>query len=184
MSPVGGSRHYQGAGLGQIGIWGCPGCGEDNEGPIERGCVHCGAGKPAATPLPRVSDRAPDDPTYAPPPELPSKLLMTEPENEFTGFLKRHPGATLEQAFIAGYVEGVRAARRAEIAARPPQPPPAPDALTTTADAKTYRTVVAALALFRDQILSGDPEEVTTGEWMSADETSNVIQQLQEQLNG
>lgn len=173
MSPVGGSRHYQGAGLGQVGIWGCPSCGDDNTGPIEQGCVHCGAGRPAA----KV------EPPPTPPPPAAGKAV----ENEYTQWLTRHPDATTEQAFIAGYIEGIRAAQRAHLdqaRQREAQEPmtPTPDSLTTTADAKTYRTVAAALAMFRDQILITRPEEVETGEWLSAEETTNVIEQILQQL--
>jgi hypothetical protein len=102
------------------------------------------------------------------PPEAPSQQF-----NEFQAWVARHPDATVEQAFTAGYIEGVRAARKAQLAAQPPRPQ------LDAGDAKTYRTVIAALGMFRDQILSSHPEEVETGEWLTPDEANSVIAQLQ-----
>jgi hypothetical protein len=174
MSPVGGSRHYQGAGLGQIGIWACPTCGEDNEGPMPQGCIHCGAGKPVVAPpppptppVPRVSERTPDDPTY--------DDRRVEQGDVADHWARQHVDVSIAEAYRAGYIAGLRAARAAQ--------EPLPQDVPPVPDAKTYRTLVAALAHFRDQILLGTPEEVTSGEWLTAEEATTVIQQLQEQLH-
>lgn len=41
---VGGPRQYKGAGIGQLVVWKCPACANENTGPLNAGCVHCGAG--------------------------------------------------------------------------------------------------------------------------------------------
>jgi hypothetical protein len=72
-----------------------------------------------------------------------------------------HADVTIAQAYRAGYLDGVREAQAKAAAFSP--------------EGKTNRTVAAALALFRDQILSGDPEEVHTGEWLSAEEVTQLL---------
>ena len=173
MGLVGGSRHYDGGGLGEA-AWDCPSCGAENTGPLAQGCQVCGAGRPghraeAPPPPPKVDVGVAPPELVVPPP--------AEDESVFTRWLAVHPQATLEEAFLAGYIEGIRATRRAERAApaapaAQPQPPELPSD-------KVARTMVAALALFRDQILAGDPEEVSTGEWLSADEVTTLITELQ-----
>jgi hypothetical protein len=168
MSPVGGSRHYQGGGLGQIGMWACPSCGEDNTGALEQGCMHCGAGKPSAA----------ASPPSTPPPNV--------RQGDFADlWAEQHPGATLAQAYRAGAEYVLSQVReRHERPNGPPQSqePAMPAAAAPTIDARTYRTVVAALALFRDQILAERPEEIAAGEWLSAEEATTVIDQLQQML--
>lgn len=41
------------------------------------------------------------------------------------------------------------------------------------------RTIVAALAYFRDQVLAHRPEEVATGEWLNATDVGFLIQAIQ-----
>jgi hypothetical protein len=45
---LGGSRHYTGKGLGDIGMWHCPSCNAENTGPLDKGCTVCGAGSAPA----------------------------------------------------------------------------------------------------------------------------------------
>jgi hypothetical protein len=174
VSPVGGSRHYDGRGLGQIGLWGCPSCGEDNTGPLVQGCVHCGAGRPAekseapTPPVPRVSERTPDDPTY-------DDNQVQQGDNA-DYWARQHGGVSIAEAYRAGYLDGIRAARAAQ-----PAPPPPASALSTPA---AWRTMAVALALFRDNVLAARPEEVERGEWLTADEASQAIDELQTLLAG
>lgn len=173
MSPVGGSRHYNGRGLGEIGMWGCPACGEDNTGPLAEGCVHCGAGRPAAKaeattpppPAPRVSERAPDDPTY--------DDRLAAQGDVADHWAQRHVNVTIAEAYRAGYLDGVRATR----AAQPATPPPPADPEMGGGAALT-RTVIAALALFRDQVLVDATEEITSGEWLSVEQVDVLIRRL------
>ena len=170
MSPVGGSRHYAGKGLGEIGLWGCPSCGEDNTGPITQGCVHCGAGRPAVK-------------VEAPPP---APVLETPPEDTYDAhqgdvadyWAETHAGVTIAEAYRAGYLDGVRAARTAGVAAA--APPPAPTPLLS--DPRSWRTLATALELFRDQVLMFRPEEVEKGEWLTPTEASTLVAELQNLL--
>jgi hypothetical protein len=161
--PVESSRHYRGPGLGES-IWNCPSCGAENQGPIPQGCALCGAGKPGY----RVE--APPPPPPRPQPE-PAADEEQEQLGPFDRWALAHPQATLEDAFTAGYTEGVRAARQG---VRVPQSSQAPgvDAVN--------RTMIAALIFFRDQVLLLDPEpvEVTTGEWLTAVEVTQLISRL------
>ena len=159
MGQVGGSRHYHAGGLGPIGAWDCPACGEPNTGSIDQGCASCGAGRPGR--------RAPEPAT--PPPAPPAPPPDIAQGDVATAWALRHPAATVEDAYRAGYLDGVRAARAAQA------PPPE----TLAPEGKVNRTLIAALAFFRDQILLGNPEEIQTGEWMSAQEVTQLIETLQ-----
>jgi hypothetical protein len=168
MGSVGGSRHYTGGGLGSEAGWKCPNCGAVNLGAISHGCELCGSGKPghrAVDPPPK-----PPPPTRArhePEPEPEPELEQPQADEDVAGrWAHDHPEASLTDAFRAGYRLGIQQA----LAARP-RPSP---------HGKVNRTIAAALALFRDQILSSHPEEVASGEWMSADEVSALIDQLLE----
>lgn len=159
--PVAGSRHYQGPGLGEA-MWKCPSCGAENQGPIAAGCTLCGAGTP-------------DQKSEAPPPPPPD----LEPEGEeqlgpFDRWALAHPQATLEDAFTAGYVEGMRDMQRQQQRA-------VPQAQTFLAEGKATRTIVAALMVFRDQVLATEPEEIATGEWMSVAEVTQLIRHFSQQ---
>jgi len=161
MGAVGGNRHYTGGGLGQEGAWACPSCGAENLGAISQGCERCGAGRPGH----RV-DAAPPTPA------------RSEPPNAATLWIQHHPEATLAQAFTAGYVEGYREARRQQLLEKPivdvePE-------WSLNAEDKQMRTMIAALELFRDQVLIGNPEEVTTGEWLSAEDVTALVAVLKD----
>jgi hypothetical protein len=180
MSPVGGSRHYAGAGLGQVGLWGCPSCGEDNVGPLEQGCVHCGAGRPG------VRAPAPTTPP-PPPPEATEATELDEPEQPqarqgdyATIWAEQHPDVSIAEAYRAGVEFGLRTVLAREHAA--PPPPPQPEGAPMLDHPQTYRTIVAALAFFRDQILTTNPEEIKEGWWLSAAATTKVIEHLQQLL--
>ena len=184
--PVGGSRHYEGGGLGHIGVWHCPTCGEDNLGPLEDGCAVCGAGRPGrhvgvgagapppAPPVeqpepeerPRVSERAPDDPTY-------------HQADWATTWAAEHPDVSVADAFRQGFLEGVRQARlefQQQAKARP--------MAGAVADDMIQRTIVAALVLFRDRVLVHEPEETTTGEWLTAHQVTALIAQMRGEIHG
>lgn len=166
--PVGGTRHYGGPGLGQEGLWRCPSCGEDNTGPISHGCPLCGGGQPGS--------RA--EPPPPPPAAAASRITIEHhiPHLEIAEqWAVAHPDGTLIDAYTAGYLDGIRAAR----AAQPPAPPePEPD---VAPGGKVGRTLIAALELFRDQVLIAAPEEVAAGEWCSVSEVNQLLQQLQQQ---
>ena len=171
MGMVGGSRHYTGGGLGDMGMWECPSCGAENAGPLTGGCQLCGAGKPDAGPPPPPPRPAPTlAPTPRPVAEAPAEDDDTP--NAWTHWIARHPDATLEQAFTAGYIEGVRDARRGM---RAPESPPLE---TFRPEGIVNRTLIAALELFRDQVLIRAREEIESGEWLSVAGVNDLIEQL------
>lgn len=169
MGAVGGSRHYVGGGLGNESGWSCPSCGAENAGPIAQGCSLCGAGRPG------YRAEAPPPPPPAAPPE-PEPAAAGE-INLAQLWIQRHPDATLEQAFTAGYIAGVKVTRQ-EVMAHLPEQRPSPMEMSTTPEDRMNRTIAAALELFRDQVLAGNPEEITTGEWMSVAEVNNLLRSL------
>jgi hypothetical protein len=176
MGEVGGTRHYDGGGLGHVAGWACPTCGAENSGPLPQGCTACGAGRPGRhigtpplRPPAELLEELPEEPDMADPPPA---AAPGEPvgENPYTAWRRQNPGATVEDAFTAGYIEGVRAARRAQLL----QPSPT----TYSPDGAVNRTLVAALELFREQVLLGEPEEVATGEWLSAHQVTGLIREI------
>ena len=112
--PVGGSRHYDGGGLGQEGGWKCPSCGDENQGPIAAGLCDLRRGEARA---PHRPGRRHPGATQAPrPPPSPPSQDDAEQLGPFDRWALAHPEATLEEAFTAGYIEGVP--RHAAAAAR------------------------------------------------------------------
>ena len=169
--PVGGSRHYDGAGLGDERGWKCPSCGQENMGTIAQGCAFCGAGKPG---------RRVDAPPPAPPPATVAATAAGQREDGAEpdiadAWWGAHPLATPAEAYRAGYLDGVRAARVAQQSQAPP--------MKTDRDAKVGRTIVAALQLFAQQVLPTAQEEIASGEWLSVAEVQSLIQQLQEPVH-
>jgi hypothetical protein len=165
---VGGSRHYTGGGLGEIGAWDCPTCGQENTGPLTQGCVHCGAGKPATAP--------------PPPPTPPPPVPLHDDDHVYNGDLAdrwaaAHASVSIAEAYRAGYLDGIHAARSSATPVRPAAP-----ASSLLADPRSYRSMIVALELFRDQVLTGMPEEIERGEWLTAVEASVLIGELQQLL--
>jgi hypothetical protein len=72
--------------------------------------------------------------------------------------------ALVYQAFKAGW----------EIAMSQQQVAASVSPLTGTIQSRTIR---AALEFFREQILTAQPEEVTTGEWLSADQVTELLKE-------
>jgi len=177
VSPVdiSGSRHYTRA-EPKPAVWKCPACGIENISIPEQGCPSCGAGQPGYKAEPRPStqtiERVLPSPSYkwvndrhAASPVPPSPDLV-ELNQLFFAWLQPLRGkvddtteALLFQAFKAGYEVG-QGARQIE-------------PLEGTAES---RTIVAALTLFIDQVLQHNPDEVRSGEFLSAREAQQVIE--------
>lgn len=183
--PVGGSRHYGGPGLGAIGVWDCVSCGAENTGPLEQGCVLCGAGKPGvhgAPPPPPPAASAPVRESAPPVAGAPPAASAAQPsiEERLQDYAKRwaqeHPEALLEDAFVAGYVAGVTNVSRH----RGVTPPTAPQAqpILFRPEGLVNRTIIAALELFRDQVLVTAREEIAAGEWMTVEAVNQLLAQL------
>jgi hypothetical protein len=177
MGAVGGSRHYTGGGLGPETGWHCPNCGAENAGPIAQGCAMCGSGRPgykATAPPP------PAPPPSAPPPAAAAESDDTEQLGAFDRWALAHPRATLEEAFTAGYVEGVRDSNRRIAAVQASKS--TETSMLKTPEARINRTMTAALLLFRNQVLVGATEEIENGEWMSIEEADEILTQLRRHL--
>jgi len=83
-----------------------------------------------------------------------------------------HPDASLAEAFRAGYELAMRQTMHA--------PPVTADTLPFAPEGKVNRTIRAALALFRDQVLREADEEIASGEWCSIEEVGALIEELRE----
>jgi hypothetical protein len=175
MSPVTSSRHYTGPGLGEATMWNCPACAAENSGPLEEGCRSCGAGRAqasragAALPPPPAPDETPR-------PSLPPASLASG--DAAREWLAAHPDATLYDAFVGGYLAGVQDVRRQLLGPRGRPAPAAAESESFAPEHKVGRTLIAALTLFRDQVLVGAEDAVSSGEWCSVAEVNNLLQQL------
>ncbi len=165
--------------------WKCPKCGVQNEGALKYGCVHCGAGKPgyhvgiATPPSPALSETAVFEAVKADMKrgaETIQDQLAVYPVGE--AWAEAHAGASLAEAFVAGYM----LARHHHFAHAMQAPPVTADVRTLAPHTKAQRTIIAALEIFKDQILSQGPEEIASGEWMSVVEVDQLIATMQAQL--
>lgn len=154
MSPVDGGGRMRSTAPPAIGIWKCPSCGAENQGPIYAGCTSCGAGKPGQ---PAKQAPRPSDP-------------VGEAFQSWLGGLRDtiEPATALLlfDAFKAGYAMGL-GEQKPEVLADTP--------LSGTPES---RTIIAALELFVDNVLQHSPEEVKSGEFLSAAETRKLIERL------
>jgi hypothetical protein len=172
MGVIGGeSRHYTGGGLGHS-VWKCPACGTEQGGAVEDGCPSCGAGR--AKPFKaieveqitgRIEPRTVAD--ESPLLELAIAWAATAP-----------PDTPLHVAFMAGYLHAQKTARAQTMAA----PPVTADLRALAPEGKVARTIIAALELFRDQVLRDAADEIASGEWCSLAEIDKVIADLKEQI--
>lgn len=199
MGLVGGNRQYDGPGLG-AGPWKCPSCGEANTGAIDTGCLHCGSGSAAP--------RHVGQPPPTPPPSdlhLPSVRwtgFKTAEEHAAArvesgafqavkadmdhgveiyataaAWAATHEGETLSDAFLAGYQLATQQHTARTMAA----PPVTADVAELAPAGKPARTIIAALEIFKDQVLRDAAEEIASGEWCSIEETEALITQLKRQ---
>lgn len=195
---AGGPRHYVGAEIQAKVPWHCPRCGEENQGELGAGCASCGSGGGAkhvgVDPIVvrrKRSEVGAEEETHTRPvcmeaPKVTTWATVDHPitldmdaSTAFVQWMQTQEKPTLVGAFMAGWFE--QQARRVGGGAQPPneeekdapmsespivedQQPLDPPLLGT---AKS-RTLIAALIYFRDQVLQGQPEEIGTGEWLSA----------------
>lgn len=167
---IGGARHYEGK-APSIGIWKCPACRVDNDGPLEQGCASCGAGAPGkhigVDPVPVASSpmAAYDQLQW----QLTSGLEVHEAAR---AWIAAHPHDSPIAAFLAGYALAMARTMKA--------PPVTADILTHAPGEKGRRTIAAALKLFRDQVLAEAPEEIESGEWCSVEECDALIAEVEQ----
>lgn len=159
--------------------WKCPSCRTDNVTPFSQGCPSCGAGRPGfhvgqQPPANQGQNKARLDFTEDPPPDIHPRLVaffewikvqdradLRATENE----------AILQAAFFAGWAM----AQQRALMTQPAIPDRAPE---LRPEGKKYRTIIAALEIFKEQILALDPDEITSGEWCSVREVDELIQEL------
>jgi hypothetical protein len=154
--------------------WDCPACKAHNEGPLHLGCVSCGAGKPGY----HVGLPPPGEPPPAvvePSPADKSELSMYAVAEQWVA---DHPLASPVAAFVVGY----ELARQQFMGHTMQAPPVTVDLATLAPETKAQRTIIAALELFRDQVLGAAEEEIASGEWCSLPEVAELIQRLKDQL--
>jgi hypothetical protein len=180
MGMVGGSHIYDGPGLGH-GPWKCPACAAANTGSIDDGCTSCGSGsaKPqhVGNPPPPVKPAVDLHLPLPVPPQEHTVYPRTGPLDVIAAaWYGEHPTTTIVEAFIAGYLVATAHARAHTIAA----PPVTADLGTFHPDGKVRRTIIAALELFKDQVLRDAQDEIASGEWCSIEEIDQVIRQLKD----
>ena len=166
-----GVGRYEGRGLGEFGAWKCPKCGVENTTPFEQGCPSCGGGAPGqhvgidyGKPAPAVK-----------PAVFPSPGVDVVLRDAAEAWVAQRPGVSAVEAFLAGYLMA-----RQQAAAHVMQAPPVTADIEQLApEGKVRRTIIAALKLFKDQILSDTPEEIATGEWCAVEEVDALLATLE-----
>lgn len=158
------------------GPWKCPACSADNQGPIPQGCTSCGAGKPG------YHVKTPPSPVLEPPPAPAEAPLIDAVSTFFGTWFRQRFGhdpdplvhLPLEEAFRMGWIMSQQVqVQRTMVAA-----PVTVDVATLAPHTKAQRTIIAALEIFKDQILSQAPDEIASGEWMGPGEVDALIAQL------
>jgi hypothetical protein len=84
----------------------------------------------------------------------------------------------LKDAFMAGWVQGAQNQARQTMNAAPVTA----DIRELAPHTKAQRTIIAALELFKDQVLIGATDEIASGEWCTVAEVTELIQRFTEQL--
>lgn len=160
------------------GPWKCPACSAENQGPIPQGCVACGSGKPGyhvGQPAAPAEDRSAHLTGFV------EALNDGDPDPLYQvayNWSTEHPDVTTTEAFVAGF----KAARAQFLAHTMQAAPVTVDVATLAPHTKAQRTIIAALEIFKDQILNQAPEEILSGEWMSIPEVDALIATLKGQL--
>jgi len=181
MGMVGGSHIYEGPGLGH-GPWKCPACAATNVGSIDDGCTTCGSGS-----------AKPQHVGNPPPPVKPAADLHLTPAFQAVKADLEHGmdvyraaeawvaaqgmgNVDPATAFVAGYQLATQQARAHTMTA----PPVTADVAELAPAGKVRRTIIAALELFKDQVLRDAADEIASGEWCSIEEIDQVIRQLKD----
>lgn len=179
-------RKYEGPEAHATAPWNCPKCGVLNEGRLELGCTSCSAGQPGYHVTQAPAKRA-----------EPAVILATDRDRitdafeywyqQRYGYVPHTPeedpqSSAAAAAFRAGWIAGALNQARPDSATPTPSPIADPEILPV--EQKPRRTILAALELFKDQILAGDPEEIRSGEWCSVAEVDQLLTQLRSGLDG
>jgi hypothetical protein len=176
---------YEGPEAHATAPWKCPACGVQNEGRLELGCVHCGSGKPGR----HIGLPTKESPAFkAVKADLARGLEQLEEhriasvaiDDHFEKWLAGQSMTTAaaehcRRAYAAGWLAGAMNQARATMAA----PPVTADVDELAPEGKVRRTILAALAFFKDQVLSNAESEIASGEWLSVEECERLIAQWQ-----
>jgi hypothetical protein len=180
-----GDRHYDGPGLGPVSVWKCPACATENVGEIDQGCSVCGSG--SARPY-KVSGFDSRRGTEQEPPRTPQVAGETDTDHPSPAHLidvvnaahawaaAHHHETSTADAFLAGYEFALQRTLTA--------PPVSTDLPELSPEGKVTRTIIAALELFRDQVLRQAAEEIASGEWCSLEDVDQLLQQLRAREGG
>jgi hypothetical protein len=135
-------------------IWTCPNCAAENTSVISQGCPACGAGKPGQ------KAQKPSGPA-------------TEVDKAFDEWFRPLAGSVgtaeaelMRKAFTAGWEMSTPTVTLT---------PRIEEPLTGTPETRTLK---AALQFFIDNVLDANPEEVVSGEWLSADAARNLLARI------
>ena len=187
------ASHYDGPEAHAVAPWKCVHCGVENLTPLAQGCPVCGAGKPGyhvETPPPAGNAHTVSAAGFE---RSRGGAVTTQDEpyrsgrneasaEEFEAWWARNRESSfavgnMEDLCASAFDAGWRARDRLTMKA----PPVTADLAALAPEGKVRRTLIAALELFRDQVLAGEPEEVETGEWCSAAEVVALVAQMKEQ---
>lgn len=165
---IGGPRHYEGAGIGEITSWKCPACAVEQVSDPNLGCPSCSAGtqrpyKVAPLPTPPRSTLALEEQLYAP--------------SLFDAWWALN-APTIGQRPLKEIARAAWDAGQAAVSP-PPETPIERQPESFSPEGKERRTILAALRLFRDQVLVDAKDEIVAGEWCSLEETDRLIGQLE-----
>lgn len=173
MGAVGGARHYDGEGLGTVVSYICPACGTVQSGAIGDGCGACGAGRAQAY-------RA--QPLPPPPPDVTTGVVPVTPKADlrsiFEAWQQAHPQSLSRyDAFFAGFALGQTWEPTVPMTTAPvfTEAP-----MELTVDARTKRTILAALAHYRDAVLPQMEDLIATGELCTDVELQQIIKEIEE----
>lgn len=188
--------------------WTCLVCQTVNAGPLAEGCSACGSATQVARKAP-VEVPKPRNVNVAAAGVLRGVTHMAPDQAALAAaarFLQQSPQAGVIDAYLAGYLQasrdvlegmrdGLKPFQEALVpheykptpqpSQRVPTPTPSPPEVGgLSPEGKPTRTILAALALFRDQVLVEGPEEVATGEWCGVEEVNGLITRLTEEQHG
>lgn len=150
--------------------WKCPACGVQNEAPLKFGCVHCGSGQPGK--------HVGQPPASPPPPQTVHDTREGSPIYVAAcAWAEQRPLASAVDGFLAGYALAWQLASAHTVQAAPVTA----DVSHLAPEGKPRRTIIAALEIFRDQVLTQAEAEIASGEWCSVAEVDALIDQLMEE---
>lgn len=165
--------------------WKCVRCNAEQQGPLEQGCTSCGAGKPGRKADPPVQSTLSTS-TVQSTQSAAQGFDPVLPEFHFTEWVKQQPpplqmwiGAHWKDCFSI-FEAGMRAQLQRTQTLQKENVSPDTPAVVNTFEARTARTLAAALGIFIEQILQHGPEEAKDGTWLNAEEAKTVLTRLEE----